>query len=208
MRFHDRVEAGQKLAKALKKYSGQNVGLYALPRGGVVIASEVAKKLKAPMDLIIIRKIGHPLNPELAVCAASEDGHVLCDETAMKNLGEDWLEGQLHIERQEIIRRHKTYLGERKPIPANGKIAIIVDDGIATGMTIMTAIHEISQQNPKEVVVAVPIAPKEIVEELKKQADEVIALEAPDNFSGSVGSYYDNFPQVSDGEVINLLEKN
>lgn len=207
MPFKDRVEAGKKLAKALKQYSSQNAVLYALPRGGVVIASEISKKLKIPIDLIIIRKIGHPANPEYAVCAATEDGHVLCDEATMKSLGEDWLDMQLQIERQEIIRRHKTYLGDRKPISAIGKIAIIVDDGIATGMTMMAAIHEISHQNPKKIVVAIPIAPKEIIKELKTQVDEVIVLETPDNFLRSVGSYYDNFPQVSDGEVINLLEK-
>lgn len=205
MKFKDRTEAGEKLAEALSEYKGKNAVIYAIPRGGVVTGAEAAQKLDLPLDLILVRKIGHPQNPEYAICAASESGHVLCNEEEAKSIPQNLLEDRIWIERQELLRRHQIYLGGRQPLSAEEKIAIIIDDGIATGMTIMTAIHELQHQGAIKTVVAVPIAPADVVEQLRTQADEVITLDAPKDFLGSVGAYYENFPQVSDEEVIDLL---
>lgn len=203
--FKNRAEAGKKLVQALKKYKEEDAVIYALPRGGVVVAAEVAQKLNKPLDLIIIRKIGHPENPEYAVCAISENGYVLCNEAEVSHLNRDWLENEILSQRAEIKRRHKAYLGKREPISANGKVAIIIDDGIATGMTMMTAIHEIKHQNVRKIIVAVPIAPKDVVDKLKQNVDGVVVLDIPEIFAGSVGAYYNYFPQVTDKKVITLM---
>lgn len=207
MHFKNRIEAGQKLAEKLSKYKNKEAVIYALPRGGVVLGAEISRKLHLPLDLIIIRKIGHPQNPEYAVCAISESGHILCNEEEAKNVPQNLLENKILEEKQEIQRRHQTYLDGRKSISAAGKIAIIVDDGIATGMTVMAAVHEVLHQGAKKIVVAVPIAPKDVVDQLKLQVNEVIVIDAPSDFLGSVGSYYDDFPQVTDEEVIHLMQK-
>lgn len=206
MVFKDRVETGQKLAEALSKYQGQeNTIVYTLPRGGVVVGAEIAKKLSLPLELVLIQKIGHPMNPEYAICAASESGHVLCSDEGTTGLSQDWLEDKIWEERQEITRRHKLYLSDRQIISAEGKTALIVDDGIATGMSIMSAIHELQHQGAGKTVVAIPIGPQDVINQIKTQADEVIVLHIPSDFTGSVGSYYEDFYQVSDKEVIQLL---
>lgn len=204
--FQDRVEAGKKLANALEHYQDKDTVIYALPRGGVVVAAETAKKLQAPMDLIIIRKIGHPDNPEYAICSLSENGHVLCNEEAVAQVEKDWLEDKIWQERQEIKRRQQVYLNNREAISAKDRVAVIVDDGIATGLTMATAIEEVKHQLPKKIVVAVPVIPKDVFKNLKQQVDEVIALETPEVFAGAVGSYYEDFPQVTDEEVIKILK--
>lgn len=205
MIFKDRTEAGRKLAEALKKYKGQDLVIYALPRGGVVLGYEIAKALGAPLDLVIPRKIGHPTNPEYAVCAVAEDGHMICNEAERAMLDPKWLEQAVERERQEAKRRRETYLEGRPPLSAEGKIAIIVDDGIATGLTMMLAIREIKHQKPKKIVVAIPVSPQDSAEVLKKEADELVALDIPEAYLGAVGAYYENFPQVEDAQVIRLL---
>lgn len=205
MRFKDRKEAGEKLAQVLEKYRGKNAVIYALPRGGVVLGAVIAQQLHLPLDLVIVRKIGHPQNPEYAICAVSEKGSLLCNHRNLYEINQDWLSNEICKEQGEAQRRHRVYLDEKEPIPAAGKVAILVDDGIATGLSMQAAIEEIKNQNPKEIVVAVPIMPRDTAEKLGIPANTVIALDKPQEFLGSVGDYYDHFPQVSDEEVIQYI---
>lgn len=205
MRFINRQDAGQQLAEKLTSYQNKEVVVYALPRGGVVVGFEIAKKLGLPLDLIITRKIGHSYNPEYAVCAISEDGQMICNESERASLDSEWLKKVAEKEQQEARRRREVYLKNKGHIPAGGKIAIIVDDGIATGLTFKTAIKSILKEKPKEIVVAVPVAPHDVVMDLEKQVDKVIILEDAKEYLGAVGAYYDQFDQVTDQQVISLL---
>jgi len=205
MRFANRQDAGRRLAKALEIYKGRDLVIYALPRGGVILGFEIAKELGAPLDIVFSKKIGHPLNPEYAVCAITEEGDMFCNESEKSLLDPEWLKKEAEKQRREIIRRRTVYLGSRKRIKATGKIAIIVDDGIATGLTIKAAIKFLSKENPKKIIVASPVAPHDIVEELKKEANGIVVLEDAKNYLGAVGAYYDDFPQVTDKEIIELL---
>lgn len=205
MRFKNRVEAGKLLAEKLISYRGKGVVVYAVPRGGVVLGAEVAKALEAPLDLVITRKIGHPANPEYAVCVVAENHHLVCNPAEKAALDPKWLEKAVEDERQEAIRRRKVYLGERKRPSVVGKTAIVVDDGIATGMTFLMALKEARHLKPAKLVAVVPVLPAEMLSKIQKEADEVVYLDAPEDFAGAVGSYYEEFPQVTDGEVVNLL---
>jgi len=207
MRFRDRTEAGVLLADKLKSYAGGQVVIYAVPRGGVVLGVEIAKVLGAPLDLVITRKIGHPANPEYAVCVVAENHDILCNPAEKALLEPKWLEKAIEAERQEAIRRRKVYLGERKRPEAAGKTAIVVDDGVATGMTLLMVLKEARQRKPAKLIAAIPVLPAEMLAKIEKEADEVVYLDAPEDFLGAVGSYYDHFPQVSDEEVIGLLKK-
>lgn len=206
MRFKDRVDAGRKLAEALSKYKGQDVIVFALPRGGVVLGFEIARYLHAPMDLVISRKIGYPGNEECAACAVAEDGHMICDKSALSMLDPDWLKAEAEKERQEARRRREVYLQGKEPLPVEGKTAIIVDDGVATGLTLMLAIEELKHRNPRRIVVAVPVVPPETAERIRDEVDELVAVDIPDYYLGAVGAYYDKFPQLTDEEVIKLME--
>lgn len=206
MRFRDRLEAGQKLAEALsQKYKGPDVVVYALPRGGVVLGREIASVLGVPLDLVITRKIGHPSSPEYAICAVAEDGHTICNESEMRGIDERWFQEAVSKEREEARRRREVYLAGRPPVSASGKIVIIVDDGIATGLTMMLAIKEVKHQQPKRIVVAIPVAPRDSVEELRREVDDLVALDIPDHYLGAVGAYYEEFPQLDDEDVKKLL---
>lgn len=205
--FKDRVEAGKHLAAALKKYKGSNAVVYALPRGGVVVGAEVAKRLGLELDLIIPRKIGHPQIPEYAIGAVAENGHSVLNKEEIQRVDADWLYEEIEKQKVEATRRRAIYLANKKPISAKNKIAIIVDDGIATGLTVQAAIQEIKHQNPKEVIVAVPVAPADIVQKLCTLADEVVVVNAPEEFYGAVGAYYINFEQVEDEDVVKIMRK-
>lgn len=205
MHFKDRVEAGKSLAKALEKYKGEDAVVYALPRGGVILGYEVARDLHAPLDLIITRKIGYPGNEECAVCAVAEDGHMICDQSAASMLDPEWLEDQAKKEMLEARRRREVYLKGQEPLKANGKIAIVVDDGVATGLTLLLAIAELKHRGPKKIVVAVPVASRDAAARIGEEADDLVALEVPIYFQ-AVGAYYQSFPQTSDEEVISLLD--
>lgn len=207
MIFINRQEAGKQLAQKLKKYKGRDVAVYALPRGGVVLGYEVAKELKAPLDLIITRKIGHPFSKEYAVCAISEYGDFLCDEREKDNLDPIWLKVAIEKEKKEALRRRKLYLQNKIRIPAANKVAIVVDDGIATGLTMRAALMGLRGQKPKKLIVAVPVAPTDAIPDLIKEADEVVVLDDPKEYLGAVGAHYIDFPQVNDRDVIDLLKK-
>ncbi len=206
LHFKDRIDAGKKLAEAVLKYKGiRNAVVYALPRGGVVIGKEVAEKLGCPLDTLIIKKIGHPSFKEYAIGAASENGNAVFNEIELQNIDKKWLEKEIEKKKAEAKSRRELYSKDKQPINPEGKIAIIVDDGIATGLTMSAAIKEIKSNKPKKIIVAVPVAPKEIVDSMRKEVDEFISLSVPEVFLGAVGAYYDNFDQVSDREVLTLL---
>lgn len=209
MRFKDRKDAGRQLAEALVEampgIASTDTVVYALPRGGVVLGREVADALKLPLDIAIARKIGHPENPEYAVCAVGEGGALICDEAERRALPEDWLVAEVERQRVEAVRRRALYGAGRAHLSPHNKVAIVVDDGIATGLTLRTALAELRREGPKKVVVAVPCAPAEIAAQLQKDVDELIVLAGEDRYLGAVGAYYDDFPQVSDEEVVRLL---
>ena len=205
--FINRTDAGRQLARALAKYRGKNAVVYALPRGGVVLGYEVAKVLALPLDLVIARKIGHPHNPEYAVCAVTEDGALICGEKERMLLDDAWLAGAVERERAEAKRRRETYFSGRIRRSPAGKIAILIDDGIATGLTARAALAALRKEKPARVVVAVPCSPPAVTAILRKEADEVVVLTEEAEYRGAVGAYYKEFPQVTDKEVVEFLSK-
>lgn len=207
MFFKNRTDAGEKLAQALKKYKDKEVVVYALPRGGVVVAVEIAKFLKAPLDLIISRKIGHPFQPEYAIAAVTEDGDVIGNDMEIRSVDKKWFKEEVERQKLEAKRRREQYLTGRKKIAAKDKIAILVDDGIATGLTIRAGILELKHQKSEKIVIATPVVSRSIADIIRKEADEIIALEIPEDhdFLFAVGSYYNSFNNISDKEVISII---
>lgn len=208
MKFKDRHEAGQLLAKALKQYKNQDVVVYGLPRGGVIVADEIARFLHAPLDLIITRKIGHPYSPEYAIAAIAEDGHMIGSESELELVDPNWLQTESASQRLEAKRRREKYLQGRSDISVENKIAIIVDDGVATGLTIRLAILELKHRKPKKIIVAVPVVPRTTAELIQSEAGEIVALDIPPDYEylGAVGAYYNYFYQVEDEEVIAIMQ--
>ncbi len=210
MPFEDRSEAGKKLAKALKRYAGQNAVTLALPRGGVPVAAEVAAALHAPLGLVLVRKIGVPMRPELAMGAVVDgaDPIVVRNEDVIRYAAID--EGEFNricaLELAEIERRRRRYLGDRPPIDLRGRVTIIIDDGIATGATIRAALRATRMRAPKRLVLAVPVASTQALAEIGKEADDVVCLEEYE-FLGAIGLYYSDFRQTSDEEVIEAIAR-
>jgi putative phosphoribosyl transferase len=210
MPFADRSDAGRRLATALAGYKDRQAVVLALPRGGVPVAAEVAAALDAPLDLIIVRKIGVPFQPELAM-GAVVDGVtpvVVRNEDVIRMAGIDESEFQTvcRSELAEIERRRRRYLGNRERAEIAGHTAIVIDDGVATGATTRAALRATRMRNPKRLVLAVPVAPTDHLDELRAEADEVVCLEAHELF-GAIGVYYRDFRQISDQEVIEILER-
>lgn len=194
------------MAERLRQYENTNAIILALPRGGVVVGYEVARLLGVPLDIVVVRKIGHPFNPEYAICVTDEKGTLLCNETEVRSVDQAWLKEEIGRQKKEAERRIRTYRGGEEPLQIADKIAIIVDDGIATGLSIRLAIKATREQRPERIIVAVPVAPLDVVRELEREADEVIVLEPPGNFAGAVGAHYREFEQVEDDAVIKLLQ--
>lgn len=205
MLFKDRKDAGIKLATELEKFAGEDAVVFALPRGGVVLGVEIANRLHAPLDLVFTKKVGHPHNPEYAICAVSEEGDPICNALEVRAVDPDWFAKELKQIRQEITRRREEYFGDAKLRDIEGKVVILVDDGIATGFTMFAAIEELRRRNPKRIVVAIPITPYDTAQTLMTKADELVSLDIDTHYLGSVGAYYQNFAQVQDNEVISLL---
>jgi len=207
--FSDRVEAGRRLAEALKGYEGREAVVLAIPRGGVVVGYQVAKRLEAPLDVIAPRKIGAPHNPELAIGAVAEDGTIILDEGLVRSLGvpESYIGEESGRQREEIRRRLRLYRGEAPYPELEGRVVILVDDGVATGSTAKAALASIRRRGPEEVVVAVPVAPPSTARELEGEADRVVCLYTPEPFY-AIGQFYGDFSQTSDEEVVRLLELN
>ncbi|OHV64520.1 phosphoribosyltransferase [Mesorhizobium sp. LCM 4577] len=206
--FRDRQEAGQKLGASLEALQLKDPIVLALPRGGVPIAAEVAKVLQAPMDLVIVRKVGAPGNPELAV-AAIVDGDppdVVLNREIVEAYALD--DGALRVliaqERPELERRRALYRGKEPPQSVAGKTVIVVDDGAATGTTMKVAIRALKRRSPRKIIVALPVAPPETVDELAQEADLTICLNQPARFR-ALSYYYGNFPQLSDNDVLDVM---
>lgn len=207
--FADRTEAGQRLAKALSAYAGrQDLLVLALPRGGVPVAWEVAQALGAELDLMIVRKLGVPWQPELALGAIASGGARVLNQDVVSTLGlsEQAIEEIARKEAQELARRERAYRGERPFPEVYGRTVILVDDGLATGATMRAAVAALKQLQPTAIVVAVPVAPPDTVAKLREEVDEVVCLATPENFY-AVGQWYVDFSQISDEEVRKLLAK-
>jgi len=208
--FADRTEAGQALARELVKYRGQPVHVYALPRGGAQVAAEVARALNAPLDLIFVRKIGAPAQPELAIGAVVDGGTPIIvrndDVVRFTGTRDSQFDQICRRELQEIERRRKVYLQNRPPLDPAGKIAIVIDDGVATGATMRAALRATRMRHPKKLVLAVPVGAYDSIEELRGEVDEVVCLSAPEDF-GALGHYYEDFCQLSDQDVIDILDR-
>ncbi len=207
-RFENREEAGKKLAEKLLEYRGKATIIFAIPRGGVVTAYEIAKVLDAPLDIIIPRKIGAPGNQELAIGAVTEDGTTILNTHLVTMLGisDAYIESEKIKQIEEIKRRVKTYRGEYLPTNIEGKIVILVDDGIATGATVRAAIHSLRKGKPSSIVVAIPVGPPDTIKDLKQEVDKLICLISYEPFY-AIGQFYADFSQVPDRDVIALLMK-
>ncbi len=210
MVFKNRTQAGELLANAiLNKLNGnlENPVVVAIPRGGVVVAEPIAKKLNSPIELVIPRKIGAPFDEEFAVGAVTEDGNILKNPYAERlNISEEYFKEKAKKEVKEIERRRKLYLGNKQRIPLKGRDVILVDDGIATGLTVKAAIMSLKREEPKRIILAVPVMPADKVAEFKEMVDELIALHTPEFFA-AVGQFYEDFSQTEDEEVIEILNK-
>jgi len=204
--FRDRRDAGNQLAKRLRQYKGvKNVLVLALPRGGVITGYEIARSLGLPLDVLIVRKIGAPLQPELAAGAVSEKGTIILNRNIISALDipDDFIHDEVLKQKEEIRRRVELYR-KGKAAMLKAKTVILVDDGVATGATVGAAIAALKEEKIFKLVAAIPVAPPETILELRKIADEVICLETPHDFT-AVGNYYRDFNQVSDEEVVKLL---
>ncbi len=210
MPFRDRQEAGKRLAAALASFKEQRPVVLALPRGGVPVASEVAEELTAPLDLVLVRKIGVPAQPELAMGAIAEGTPpvTLRNEPLIRALGVGDRDFNLVRDREagEIKRRRKAYLGDRPRVEVAGRVAILVDDGIATGMTMRAAVRATAMRQPRRIVVAAPVAGADIAEALRREIGEVICIEEHEDLL-AIGCHYADFSQVSDDDVRHILSR-
>jgi len=210
MLFENRMDAGRRLAEALLKYKGRHPVVLALPRGGVPVAAEVASALDAPLDLLLVRKIGLPIQPELAMGAVAEGEKPIVirnsDVIEVGGIGPREFDAVCNEECAEIQRRRQRYLGNRERATIKGQVAIIIDDGIATGATTLAAIRAVRGREPKELVLAVPVAPLETLEKLHPEVDAIVCLDTPEEL-GAIGYFYRDFHQVRDEEVIDILRR-
>jgi putative phosphoribosyl transferase len=208
--FRDRKEAGQLLAGKLSNRGYLQPVVLALPRGGVPVGYQIARALDAPLDLLLVRKIGSPSHPEFAVGALvdGETPEAVLDHEEIQRLGIDErdLARVLRKEQLEIARREQLYRSGRTPIEVAGRTAIVVDDGVATGRSVVAALRSARRRRPKRVVLAVPVASPQAIEELAREVDEVVCLLRPSRLR-AVGEYYEDFGEVSDEEVIGLLDQ-
>lgn len=207
MSFRDRVDAGQQLARKLEHYTHSDCIVLGLPRGGVVLAAEVAKALNKPMDILAVRKIGAPMNRELAVGAVAPNNVLVLNQYLIRNLGidQETLRPLIEREKAELNRRLQYFRG-RRPFPdLKDKTVILVDDGLATGASARAAIQAAKAMGAERIVLGVPVGAHSTVSDLRREVDELICLEAPELFE-AVSHWYVNFPQVDDSQVIGLLE--
>jgi len=207
MLFRDRVDAGQHLAGKLKKYADRDdVVVLALPRGGVPVASEVARELAAPMDVFLVRKLGVPGQEELAMGAIASGGVRVLNEAVVRGLGisDEIIEAVTEKEQRELQRRERAYRADRALPDVRDRIVILIDDGLATGSTMRAAVAALRKRHPGRIVVAVPVGAADTCADLREEADEVVCVRQPEPFFG-VGAWYQDFSQTTDEEVRDLL---
>lgn len=197
----DRIEAGLLLAEKLKKYHNSNSVVLAVPRGGVPIGYEIAKKLQLPLDIVLSKKIGHPNNKEFAIGAVSLDSMIIDEHPGIPNA---YIDEEITRLRKLLKEKYKLYMGNRAPIDIKGKNVILVDDGIATGNTLLASINMLRKSKPAKIIVAVPVLPYSTLNIFEQNTDEFVYLIASRSFRG-VGGFYEDFNQVEDNEVIKIL---
>lgn len=204
MLFNDRYDAAMQLIPHLKKYASEQEVVFAVPRGGVPIGYHIAKHYNLPLELLLTKKIGHPGSEELAIGAVSLEDYIV-DER--HDIPQSYIEAEVKRIRTALQARYKKFMGEdHKIMDLKNKVVIIVDDGIATGNTMLAAIKMLRKKNPKKIVVAVPVAPPDTISKIRQYADDIVCLYTPDDFFG-VGQFYNDFSEVSDEEVIELLKE-
>lgn len=201
--IRNRQEAALLLADRLEKYQGQKGVVLAIPRGGVPVAAPIAKRLGMPLEVTVSKKIGHPDNPEFAIGAVSLEDVVV---DARIQVPPEYIQAETERIRESLRQKYSLFMGNRRPVELNDRVVIIVDDGIATGKTLLSTVNLVKKQKPRRIVVAVPVAPYSAVEEFRAIVDEVICLLVPPFFQ-AVGQFYQEFTQVSDQEVIELLQQ-
>ena len=201
--FRNRLEAGLLLAEKLKKFKSEPGVILAVPRGGLPVAYAVAKELGFPLEVILTKKIGHPINKEYAIGAASLTDYFIIPH---ENVSEDYIQEELKRVRAKLKNMYTKFMGNKEPEDLKGKTVIVIDDGIATGNTLLGTINVLRKSNPAKIVIGVPVASKSAFEKLSKEVDEVIAVLVPELFYG-VGAFYKDFEQVNDEEVLFYLNK-
>jgi putative phosphoribosyl transferase len=209
MIFRNRQQAGQILASRLEKYANrEDVIVFGIPRGGVPVAFEVAKALNQPLDIFVLRKLGVPGHEELAFGAIGSGGVQVVNANLVAELGlsDVQVAAVIRAEQEELKRREKIYRGNRPPLEVRGRTVILIDDGIATGSSILAAIHALRQMQPAGIVVGTPVGPPDTVIRLQREVNELVCVEMPESFYG-VGQFYVDFSQVSDQEVNELLDR-
>jgi putative phosphoribosyl transferase len=201
--FRDRIEAGLLLAEKLKKYQGDPGVILAVPRGGVPVAYAVARELGFPLEVILTKKIGHPLNKEYAIGAVS-----LTDEFIIPHpdASQEYIDDEIERVRKKLKEMYHKFMGDKEPANLEGKTVILIDDGIATGNTLLASINLLKKNKPAKIVIAVPVASLHAVQKLRKEVDDVISVLISELFYG-VGAFYEDFEQVTDDEVIYYLDK-
>lgn len=200
--FKDRIEAAILLSEKLKKYKNSNSVVLSVPKGGVPLGYEIAKNLQLPLDIVLSKKIGHPFNKEFAIGAVSMDSTFLDDHP---DVPKEYAEKEIVRLRSLLREKYKLYRGDRDPIVLKDKNVILVDDGIATGNTLLASIEMLRKQHPSKIIVAVPVLPYDTLPIFEEHTDEVVYLIASKHFRG-VGGFYEDFQQVEDDEVIQMLE--
>jgi putative phosphoribosyl transferase len=201
--FRDRIEAGELLAAKLKKYKNTSGVVLAVPRGGVPVAYAVAKELGFPIEVGLTKKIGHPMNKEYAIGAASLTDYFVVPH---ENVSEEYIQEELKLIHANLKKMYTRFMGDRDPIDIKGKTVIVIDDGIATGNTLLGTVHVLRKSKPGKIVIGVPVASKSAMRKLSTEVDEVVAVMVPDEFHG-VGAFYEDFEQVSDEEALFYLDK-
>jgi putative phosphoribosyl transferase len=206
--FHDRTEVGKLLAAKIRKLDMISPTVLAIPRGGLPVAKEIALALKAPLDLVITRKIGAPGEPEFAIGAVTQEGEVIVDKDVLRSLGisDAYVKDESVRQVKEIKERMRKYRGDRPYPSLAGKTAIIVDDGVATGNTVLAAIESVKRKKPAGIILAIGVAPPETVSKLSKVVDKVVCLDTPEPFY-AIGEFYEHFEQVEDEEAKRILSE-
>ena len=203
--FRNRTEAGYLLASKLLKYKGQPMVIMAIPRGGLPLGAIVAETLNAPLDVALTKKIGHPFNREYAIGAVSLNQIVV---SRPEGISKEYIDSETRRLRMKLAERHRMFHRKKDPVPLKGKQVVIIDDGIATGNTLMVTIALIAAEAPEKIIVAIPVAPPQAVQRIRamEEVDEVICLETPRNFH-AVGQFYEDFAAVSDEEALAIFER-